>query len=129
VPILDTMKPTRDTLPRECGIDIVDRRKFDEVMERHGRRFTRRIFSPQELANLRRQNDRAVFPLGFAFKEAVWKALPETAQRKHSFRDIRILWKNRRPRLFIARYRGRFVLDWTVTRRFVIAVAVRFGER
>ena len=108
-----------------CGIDIVDRAKFEKALERHGARLMRRIFAAAELANLRRRRNKALFPLGFAFKEAVWKALPEEAQKKNYFREIRILWRDGKPRLSIAHFKGEFLLDWAVSDAVVMAVAVR----
>ncbi len=119
------MKRSGQATAFECGIDIVDRRKFSEILARHGRRFAKRVFTDAELANLAAQRDDAAYPLGFAFKEAVWKALPEDAQRRNFFREIRILWRNGKPLLSIARYRGKFLLDWSVTTTSVIAIAIR----
>jgi len=58
------------------GIDLVECKRLGEVVERHGERFLRRVFTPGELAYCRRQRRPVEHLAGrFAAKEAVLKAL------------------------------------------------------
>jgi holo-[acyl-carrier protein] synthase len=55
------------------GIDLIEIERFQRVLERFGDRFLRRVFTPQELEESRR--DPASLAARFAAKEAVSKAL------------------------------------------------------
>jgi holo-[acyl-carrier protein] synthase len=55
------------------GIDLVDIERLRSVLERHGERFLRRVFTPQELADA--GDKPASLAARFAAKEAVSKAL------------------------------------------------------
>jgi holo-[acyl-carrier protein] synthase len=58
------------------GIDLVECSRLAEVIERHGERFLRRVFTPGELGYCRRQKRQIEHLAGrFAAKEAVLKAL------------------------------------------------------
>ena len=58
------------------GIDLVDCRRLAEVVARHGDRFLRRIFTPDELAYCRGHRRETEHLAGrFAVKEAVLKVL------------------------------------------------------
>ena len=58
------------------GSDIVDIRRIEQVLERHGERFARRVFTETERARAdARANRAATFAKRFAAKEACAKAL------------------------------------------------------
>ena len=63
------------------GHDICDQRRIAMLAARFGDRFTTRIYSPAEQAELAlRQNRAAYLASRFAVKEAVYKALSATDQ-------------------------------------------------
>lgn len=58
------------------GSDIVDIRRIEQVLERHGERFARRVFTEIERARAEsRANRAATYAKRFAAKEACAKAL------------------------------------------------------
>ena len=58
------------------GIDIAEPRRLQEAVERYGRRFLERIFTPREIAYCeRRRNKWERYAARFAAKEAAFKAL------------------------------------------------------
>ena len=58
------------------GSDIVDIRRIEQVLERHGERFARRVFTETERARAdARANRAATYAKRFAAKEACAKAL------------------------------------------------------
>lgn len=80
------------------GIDIVDLQRFRQVMEQYSFRFTRRIFTERELSHMPESDESfCLMCISFSFKEAVWKALPETMQKEFHFKDIEILWRRGKP--------------------------------
>lgn len=58
------------------GVDIVETRRIEEVFERHGERFAKRLYTPGEIAYCEGFKNRAErFAARFAAKEAAFKAL------------------------------------------------------
>ncbi len=58
------------------GVDIAETRHIEQGLERHGERFTRRIFTPQEIAYCEKFKNRGErYAARFAAKEAAFKAL------------------------------------------------------
>jgi holo-[acyl-carrier protein] synthase len=74
------------------GSDIVDIRRIEQVIGRHGERFLARVFTPTERARAqRRANQGATYAKRFAAKEACAKALG-TGMRKGVFwRDMGVV--------------------------------------
>ncbi|MEJ2007567.1 MAG: holo-ACP synthase [Acidobacteriota bacterium] len=58
------------------GIDIAETERIQQALERHGERFSRKIFTPSEIAYCERFKNRAErYAARFAAKEAAFKAL------------------------------------------------------
>lgn len=74
------------------GSDLIDIRRIENVLERHGERFIERVFTPVEQAKAeRRQQRSATYAKRFAAKEACAKALG-TGMRKGVFwRDMGVI--------------------------------------
>ena len=74
------------------GSDLVDIRRIEQVIGRHGERFLSRVFTPTEQARAqRRANQSATYAKRFAAKEACAKALG-TGMRKGVFwRDMGVV--------------------------------------
>ncbi len=58
------------------GIDIAETERIQQALERHGERFSRKVFTPSEIAYCERFKNRAErYAARFAAKEAAFKAL------------------------------------------------------
>jgi len=58
------------------GVDIVETSRIQRVFERHGERFARRLFTPDEIAYCEKFKNKAErYAARFAAKEATFKAL------------------------------------------------------
>ncbi|WP_456433482.1 holo-ACP synthase [Thermosulfuriphilus sp.] len=72
------------------GVDVVRISRIEEALRRHGERFERRLFTPEELAYCQGMPRPALHLAGrFAAKEAASKALG-TGMKGVSFREIEI---------------------------------------
>src|SRR5205085_10996212 len=69
-----------------------DIRRIEKTLERHGERFTHRIFTETERARSERKNDRAAsYAKRFAAKEACAKALGTGMRRGVFWRDMGVV--------------------------------------
>jgi len=74
------------------GSDMVDIRRVEQVIGRHGERFLNRVFTPTELARAqRRANPSATYAKRFAAKEACAKALGTGIRKGVFWRDIGVV--------------------------------------
>ena len=74
------------------GHDICDQRRIARLAARFGDRFTKRIYSAAELAELALRQNRSAYLAGrFAVKEAVYKALSATDQAGMRWRHAQTL--------------------------------------
>ena len=74
------------------GSDICDARRIAKVIERHGERFTHRIFTPTEQAKAdKRRNRFETYAKRFAAKEACAKALGTGLRAGVWWRDIGVV--------------------------------------
>jgi holo-[acyl-carrier protein] synthase len=74
------------------GSDLSDIRRIEKTLERHGERFTNRIFTEIERARSERKNDRAAsYAKRFAAKEACAKALGTGMRRGVFWRDMGVV--------------------------------------
>jgi holo-[acyl-carrier protein] synthase len=74
------------------GSDLSDIRRIEKTLERHGERFTNRIFTDLERARSERKNDRAAsYAKRFAAKEACAKALGTGMRRGVFWRDMGVV--------------------------------------
>lgn len=74
------------------GSDIVDIRRIEKTLERHGERFVARIFTPEERSKAeRRANRAATYAKRFAAKEACSKALGTGFRYGVFFRDMGVV--------------------------------------
>jgi holo-[acyl-carrier protein] synthase len=74
------------------GTDLVDIRRIEKAIERHGERFLARIFTDAERARAeRRANVVETYAKRFAAKEACAKALGTGFRRGVFFRDIGVV--------------------------------------
>ncbi len=74
------------------GTDLVDIRRIEKALERHGDRFVTRIFTTAEQALAARRRNRAeTYAKRFAAKEACAKALGTGFQAGVFFRDMGVV--------------------------------------
>ncbi len=116
------------------GIDMIAIPRVRAVIERHGSRFLRRVYTPEEVAFCRGRV--AELAARFAAKEAVMKALG-TGARGVAWREIEVLADRRgKPLVYLygrARERadriGLRALDVSLTHERDLAVAAVVGVR
>jgi len=74
------------------GNDTIDIRRMEKVLERHGERFTHRIFTDIEVAKSERRRQRAAsYAKRFAAKEACSKALGTGLSQGVFWRDMGVV--------------------------------------
>jgi holo-[acyl-carrier protein] synthase len=74
------------------GIDLVDIRRIEKTIERHGERFLARVFTVAERAKAERRTNRIdTYAKRFAAKEAGAKALGTGFRRGVFFRDLGVV--------------------------------------
>lgn len=74
------------------GNDLIDIRRIEKTLERHGERFTTRVFTEIERAKSdRRRNRAASYAKRFAAKEACAKALGTGLSRGVFWRDMGVV--------------------------------------
>lgn len=74
------------------GSDLVDIRRIEKVLVRHGERFIQRIFTPVEVAKAERRAARIdTYAKRFAAKEACSKALGTGFRNGVFFRDMGVV--------------------------------------
>ena len=74
------------------GSDLSDIRRIEKTLERHGERFTNRIFTELERTRSERKADRAAsYAKRFAAKEACAKALGTGMRRGVFWRDMGVV--------------------------------------
>ena len=89
---------------QSVGIDIVDIACFDKVVNRWEKRFTGRIFTPQELEYCNKKANRiSSLAVRFAAKEALIKCLPDSEQPGFSWQEMEIRNEpNGRPKVYLS---------------------------
>jgi len=118
------------------GNDLIDIRRVEKVLERHGERFIERIFTPIEIRKSERRRMRAAsYAKRFAAKEACAKALGTGMSNGVFWRDMGVVnlpsgkptmaltggAAKRLARLVPAGYRG--AIHLTITDEFPLAQA------
>jgi holo-[acyl-carrier protein] synthase len=76
------------------GSDLIDIRRIERTIERHGERFLERVFTPLERAKAERRTERiraATYAKRFAAKEAASKALGTGFSHGVFWRDLGIV--------------------------------------
>jgi holo-[acyl-carrier protein] synthase len=78
------------------GVDIVEIARIRALIERHGERFLKRVFSPAEVRHCSRRIDPATgLAARFAAKEAFVKALGTGMTKGMRFKDIQVTGEGR----------------------------------
>ena len=73
------------------GVDITSVKRMQQAIERHGRRFIERIFTPAEAAYCQSKRMKYEhFAARFAAKEAAMKAFEVRRENRYRFREIEV---------------------------------------
>ena len=73
------------------GIDIAETVRIEQTMERHGERFARRLYTPDEIAYCEKFKNKAErYAARFAAKEAAFKALGTGWRDGVRWRDVEV---------------------------------------
>lgn len=117
------------------GIDLAEPKRLEAAVQRHGRRFLERVFTPAEIAYCeRRRNPWERFAARFAAKEAAFKALGTGWRRGVRWRDVEVRnERSGRPTLALSGQAQKFAqaagvrnisLSLTHTAHFVLAQVI-----
>jgi len=110
------------------GIDILEISRVRTAARRYGHRFLNKIFTGRELRRLPKRNRTLYYALGFSFKEAIWKALPERLQKETGFTTIEIFWRGGRPSALVKGTKYPLLLTHVRQDDVVLAVAVLVSQ-
>ena len=81
------------------GTDLINSERIENLLDKFGNKFLRKIFSNQEIVNSETSYNKALFfSKKFAGKEAFWKAISPKRDNTLHFNEIEILSnKNGKP--------------------------------
>jgi len=102
------------------GIDLVSLPRIKTAAGR--KRFLERVLGKEE----RQSVGNSILKLGicFALKEAAWKALPGSSQKKTYFHDIKITWQKKKPCVFLRYWKGQVETSWTMVGDDILAIVI-----
>jgi holo-[acyl-carrier protein] synthase len=117
------------------GVDIAETSRIERGLERHGERFTKRIFTPAEIAYCDRFKNRAErYAARFAAKEAAFKALGTGWREGVRWLDVEVVHQpSGKPELVLTGRALEIARDLGVARmsvsishsdRYVVAVVI-----
>ena len=110
----------------DIGIDVIEIQRIRKALKRTNKQFVRRVYTEREIESFP-EKTALYYALNFSFKESVWKAMPDEIQVETYFRDIEIIWKDRRPELFLFSKKAETAfLDFTVTGRCAFTASLLF---
>jgi len=121
------------------GVDIAETSRIEQSLERHGERFTKRVFTPGEIAYCERFKNRAErYTARFAAKEAAFKALGTGWREGIRWLDVEVVHQpSGKPELVLTGKALEVAHELRVTRmsvsishsdRYVVALVVFEGD-
>ena len=110
------------------GVDIVEIPRIEQALERHGERFTRRLYTPGEIAYCEKFKKRAErYAARFAVKEAAFKALWTGWRNGVQWLEVEVTRQpSGKPELVLRGRAEQLALQLGVTR---IAVSISHTDR
>jgi len=106
------------------GIDIIEVSRFKKKKYEENRNFYKKIFVNSEINYcLKFKNSAERFAGKFAIKEAVIKSIPE----KIGFRDIKIVYVNRKPRIMLKKSLEKkydFIVSVSHEKEFAVGIVI-----
>lgn len=114
----------------KAGIDILERSRIGNAINKYGDRFVNKIFTKREIKSFPAEKE-LYYSIGFSLKEAFWKTLPEQFQKKTYFDDIEIIWKNKKPEILLNGKQTRSLnVSFFYDRKIVLCYVIRStGEK
>ncbi len=77
---------------QSIGIDLVEIRRIENSIRKHGKRFVERILGAEELSSFNERSDKAAYVAGrFAAKEAIIKSMGKFLKSRPSYKSLQIL--------------------------------------
>jgi holo-[acyl-carrier protein] synthase len=77
---------------QSIGIDLVEIKRIEKTISKHGNRFAGRILGADELSAFNARHDKAAYLAGrFAAKEAIIKSLGKFLNRRPTYASLQIL--------------------------------------
>ena len=121
------------------GVDIAETSRIGQSLERHGERFTKRVFTPGEIAYCERFKNRAErYTARFAAKEAAFKALGTGWREGIRWLDVEVVHQpSGKPELVLTGRAQEVAQELRVTRmsvsishsdRYVVAMVIFEGD-
>ncbi|HHD82615.1 MAG TPA: holo-[acyl-carrier-protein] synthase [Bacteroidetes bacterium] len=103
------------------GIDIIEIKRFDNLIKRYGDKFLKRIFTKNEIEYAKKRKNAESFAGMFAAKEAYIKAC---GTKKLEFNEIEIIHdKNNKP-LYKLNFRTDYSLNLSISHNKTSAIAI-----
>ncbi|MDR1663078.1 MAG: holo-ACP synthase [Endomicrobium sp.] len=109
------------------GIDIEEVKRFDKYI--NDKAYLKRIFSKKEiLYSLAKKNAAQYLAARFAAKEAIWKALSSSKNKKLIITDISVRNdKDGKPRVYVKNKKySKINISLSHTKKYVVVVAIAF---
>ena len=110
------------------GVDIAETSRIEQGLERHGERFTKRLFTPAEIAYCEKFKNRAErYAARFAAKEAAFKALGTGWRQGIHWLDVEVTHQpSGKPELVLTGQAQEVARQLRVTR---MAVSISHSDR
>jgi holo-[acyl-carrier protein] synthase len=110
------------------GVDIAETSRIERGLERHGERFTRRIFTPAEIVYCEKFKNRAErYAARFAAKEAAFKALGTGWRQGVRWLDVEVVHQpSGKPELVLTGRAQEVAREMRVAR---MAVSISHSDR
>ena len=110
------------------GVDIAETSRIEQGLERHGERFTKRIFTPDEIGYCEKFKNRAErYAARFAAKEAAFKALGTGWRQGVRWLDVEVVHQpSGKPELVLTGRAQEVAREMRVAR---MAVSISHSDR
>jgi len=110
------------------GVDIAETSRIEQSLQRHGERFTKKIFTPAEIAYCEKFKNRGErFAARFAAKEAAFKALGSGWRKGIRWLDVEVIHQpSGKPELVLTGRAQEMARELRVTR---MSISISHSDR
>ncbi|HXW16649.1 MAG TPA: holo-ACP synthase [Terriglobia bacterium] len=110
------------------GVDIAETSRIEQSLQRHGERFTKKIFTPAEIAYCEKFKNRGErFAARFAAKEAAFKALGTGWRKGIRWLDVEVIHQpSGKPELVLTGRAQEMARELRVTR---MSISISHSDR
>ncbi|HON05475.1 MAG TPA: 4'-phosphopantetheinyl transferase superfamily protein [Candidatus Ratteibacteria bacterium] len=113
----------------ELGVDILERKRIEKVLSKHPVRFIQRVYTIREIKSFP-ENKEIYYSIGFSLKEAIWKTLPPSTQKRAYFGDIEIIWNKGKTEIFLfGKKTKNLLVSFSFDKKYVLSSAIRFTRK